>query len=218
MLKPGIKAALFDLDGTLLDSMHVWSDVDVIFFRRRAIDMPPDYPRSISGMSYMGAAEYTRDRFGLGGTPEEIAREWTEIAREQYARRVELKPGARELLTRLRAQGARLAVVTTLVRSLYEPCLKRNGIYDMFDVFLSTDQVGSSSKSDGRIFAEAARRLGAAHESCAVFEDVCECIAAAKALGMQAYLITDCKSTHEPEKAKALADGWSDSPGGLLSN
>ena len=212
MLKSGIKAALFDLDGTLLDSMNVWSDVDVIFFSRRGIEMPEDYPRSISGKSYLGAARYTKERFGLDASVEEIAAEWTEIAREQYAFSVRLKPGAKKLLENLKAQGVRLAAVTTLVRALYEPCLMRNGIYRLFDLCLSTDEAGSSSKSDGRIFAQAAGRLGAEHAACAVFEDVCECIAAAKRLGMQAYLIIDPRSTHDPERAKSMADGWGNAP------
>lgn len=208
-----IKAALFDLDGTLLDSMGVWTDVDRIFFARRNIVMPADYPRSISGMGYMGAANYTRERFSLDASAQEIALEWTDIAREQYAEKVQLKPGARKLLDMLAARGVRLAVVTTLVRSLYEPCLRRSGILHMFDVCLSTDEVGSKSKSDGRIFAAAAERLGVDGADCAVFEDVGECIAAAKALGMRAYLIVDKKSTHDPEKAKAIADGWATCPG-----
>ena len=216
-MKKEIRAALFDLDGTLLDSMNVWSDVDRIFFERRGMEIPSDYAKDITGMSFLGAAKYTRDRFCLSESVEEIAAEWTEISREQYAEHVQLKPGSAELLRELRARGVKLCVVTTLVRALYEPCLIRNGVYDFFEFCLSTDEAGTAAKSDGTIYAKAAERLGVAHEHCAVFEDVTDCIIAAKKLGMQAYLVIDPHSTHDIEKAKAMADGWGETPGELCS-
>jgi len=210
-----IRAALFDLDGTLLDSMNVWSDVDRIFFERHGMEIPADYAKSIAGMSYLGAAQYTKDRFDLHMSVEEIAAEWTDIARDQYANHVQLKSGARELLRALKARNVRLAVVTTLIRDLYEPCLKRHGIYDMFEFCLSTDAAGTAKKTAGTIYALAAQRLGVSHSQCAVYEDVTECILAAKSLGMHPYLIIDPHSTHNAEAAKASAEAWGDTPGAL---
>lgn len=217
MITADFRAALFDLDGTILDSMNVWGDVDRVFFARRGLSVPEDYSRAISGMSYMRTAQYTKQRFDLPDSPEQIAAEWTDISRVEYARHVLLKPGARELLNWLKARGVRMAVVTALVRDLYEPCLKRNGVYDMFDTFLSTDEVGSAGKHDGRIYAAAAEKLGVMHAECAVFEDVYEGISAAKQMGMRAYCVIDARSTHRIDEIKALADGWADCPGGFIS-
>ena len=110
-----IRAGLFDLDGTLLDSMYVWNHVDACFFARRGLEMPPDYPRSISGMSFVNTARYTKERFDLPEDVEEIMAEWTALAREEYALRVPLKKGALEFLRALRERGVRLCVVTTLL-------------------------------------------------------------------------------------------------------
>ena len=89
-----IRAALFDLDGTLLDSNHVWARVDELFFSARNIPIPADYARAISGMSFFATAAYTKERFSLPESAEEIVREWTEMTTYEYAARVALKPGS----------------------------------------------------------------------------------------------------------------------------
>lgn len=210
-----IRAALFDLDGTLLDSVYVWSRVDEIFFSRRGMDIPADYAGAIAGMSYMATAEYTRARFDMPESADEIAAEWTGIAREEYALRVPLKQGSAEFLDRMQKNGIRLCAVTSSRRELFEPCLSRNGILDKFEFILTTDQAGGGSKLDGRIYRAAAARLGVELSECMVFEDVREGILGAKRLGMRAYCVVDPLSTHNLDEIKAVADGWSDTISGL---
>jgi len=201
------KAALFDLDGTLLDSLYVWGRVDEIFFRRRGMQVPDDYAKAISGMGYVATALYTKERFGLLETAGEIADEWTAIAMDEYARNVPLKPGSREALEMLREKGVRMCVVTSNSRSLCEPCLVRLGILDMFEFLLTIDEAGSATKGDGAIYAMAAERLGVKNEECAVFEDTCEGVTGAKLQGMQAYCVYDPLSTHETDTVLRIADG-----------
>ena len=98
-------AAIFDLDGTLLDSMYVWKRVDEIFFENMGMECPADYGPALAGKSYRESAEYTIERFGLTESWEEIVRGWTELAHREYAENVGLKPGAREYLTLLRRSG-----------------------------------------------------------------------------------------------------------------
>lgn len=109
------RAAIFDLDGTLLDSMGVWDAVDVEFLGRRGFDVPADYMQKVSAMQFHDIAAYTIRRFGLDDTPEELMREWNDLAYEAYTTTVELKPGARAYLEWLRASGARLAVATSML-------------------------------------------------------------------------------------------------------
>lgn len=208
--KPMIKAALFDLDGTLLDSMWVWNRVDELFFERRGIEMPPDYPSAISGMSYMATAEYTKARFALSQSAAEIAAEWTRDSVREYSENVLLKPGSAEFIDRLRARGIRLCVVTASRRELYAPCLARNGILNKFEFVLTTDEAGGGSKLDGRIYRIAAQRLGVEPRECIVFEDAREGILGAKKMGMQAYCVIDPHSTHGLDEIKSVADGWCD--------
>jgi len=90
------RAALFDLDGTLLDSMYVWRRVDELFFQARNMRAPEDYGRALAGKSYRESAEYTIERFGLKEKWEDIVDEWTCMSENEYAHHVKLKPGALE--------------------------------------------------------------------------------------------------------------------------
>ena len=202
------QAALFDLDGTLLNSMYVWAEVDRRYFAEKGIPMPEDYPRALSGLSYRQSAEYTRARFGFPESWEEIVATWTRMSREEYHCRVGLKPGSREYLQYLKKQGVKLAVATALPPDLYEECLKRNGVYDLFDAFCSTKE---RSKEDGGIFLRAAAKLGVKPEQCAVFEDVYEGIAGAKRVGMQAYCILDAAASYAHGRIAEIADGMLES-------
>ena len=205
------EAAIFDLDGTLLDSMHVWSRVDEIYFEKRDITVPDDYGPALAGLSYRESAEYTKARFGFPEPWEEIVREWTELAHEEYALRVELKPGAREYLTALRRAGVKLAVATALPEYLYRPCLERLGILELFGALCSTDDTGGRGKGNGEVFLLAARRLGVAPENCAVFEDVLEGVRGAKRAGMRACCVRDAANAHAHGEIESIADEMIDS-------
>lgn len=211
-----IKAAIFDLDGTLFDSIYVWSKVDEVFFARRGMQVPEDYGEAISGMSYTATAVYTKERFGLPESVREIADEWTEIAKDEYANHVELKPGTLNALSNLARQNVRMCVVTSSRRELYEPCLKRNGIEYMFEFVLTADEAGVSSKEDGEIFAQAAARMGVRKEDCGVFDDTKAAIVGAKKQGMKAYCIIDPLSTIDVAEIRKIADSCGDKLTDLL--
>ena len=205
------KAAIFDLDGTLLDSMGVWARVDELFFERRGMAVPEDYGRALAGLSYRESAEYTIARFGFTQSWQEIVDEWTRQARQEYAENVRLKPGAREYLQALAAAGVKLAVATALPEYLYAPCLKHLGIYDMFAALVSTDDTGGRGKAGGEVFLLAAQRVGEAPAHCAVFEDVLEGVRGAKRAGMRAYFVRDDASKHHHDEMARIADGAVDS-------
>ena len=106
----GIKAALFDLDGTLLDSMWVWRRVDERSLTARGVALPDDYTRAVSAMRMHDAAEYTARRFKLDVEPEALLAEWKAMARDEYAHNVPLKAHARELLAKMGLSGKEDAV------------------------------------------------------------------------------------------------------------
>ena len=204
-------AAIFDLDGTLLDSMYVWRRVDEIFFENMGMECPADYGPALAGKSYRESAEYTIERFGLTESWEEIVRGWTELAHREYAENVGLKPGAREYLTLLRRSGVKLAVATALPEYLYRPCLTHLGILDWFDALCSTDDTGGRGKSRGEVFLLAAERLGVEPKKCVVFEDVLEGVRGARCAGMGACCVLDESSRHahpeiEPIAHRMIAD------------
>ena len=204
------EGAIFDLDGTLLDSMYVWQHIDEVFFEKRGMTAPEDYGRALAGKSYRESAEYTIERFGFTQSWEEIVAEWTQMAIEEYSHHVKLKPCAREYLLALKEGGVKLAVATALPEYLYRPCLENLGILDWFDALCSTDETGGRGKAKGEVFLLAASRLGIAAEKCAVFEDVYEGVCGAKYAGMTAFCVKDAASTHTHEKSAEIADGMID--------
>lgn len=205
------KAALFDLDGTLLDSMYVWHRVDQLFFQSRNLCMPEDYGRALAGKSYRESAEYTIERFGLNEKWEDIVDEWTRMSQNEYAHHVNLKPGALEYLRMLKRSGIKLAITTALPPSLYMLTLEHHGITDMFDTLCSTNDVGGRGKISGEVYLLAADRLGVAPEDCAVFEDVLEGIQGAKKVGMRAFCMKDDAQKHNFDVISQYADEMLDS-------
>ena len=200
-------AALFDLDGTLLDSLGVWRRVDDAFFAARGLTRPEDYSRAIAGMSFSECAAYTIARFGLRESAEAVMEEWMRLSEREYAENVALKPGALSYLRMLKRAGVKLAVATANQPRLFEPTLARTGALELFDAVCTTRDVGDTGKADGALFRLAAARLGVAPEDCAVFEDVPEGIVGARAAGMRAYALWDVASRADREAVAALADG-----------
>lgn len=112
-------AAIFDLDGTILDSMDVWEHIDIQFLKKRNLPVPENYVTEICARSFEEAAQYTIDLFGLQETVEGIIEEWNNMAVEEYSNHVGLLPHALDYLLRLKEHGIKLAVATGLPEKLY---------------------------------------------------------------------------------------------------
>ena len=119
---------IFDLDGTLIDSNGLWEQVDRAFLGRRGLSPTREYLETVGRSIFPVAAEYTKNAFALPDSPEDIMAEWVALARDYYARHVELKPGALALLEKLRAEGAPLAMFTACRPELCRLVLERYGL------------------------------------------------------------------------------------------
>ena len=188
-------AAIFDLDGTLLDSMWVWQAVDEAFFAARGMDMPDDYVQTILSMTFRETAEYTVERFGLNESVEEIMDEWNRMSFDVYREQVKLKPGARAFLEALRARGVKLGVATAQTAPLMRIVLESNGILELFDALCSTDEV-PRGKTHPDVYLLAAQKLGVEPGRCIVFEDVLKTLRGIHAAGMRACAVWDAASAH----------------------
>ena len=186
----GFKAALFDMDGTLLDSMGVWAQVDEDFFSIRGLVAPDDYGPNLAGKSFMQSAEYTKERFCLPESCEEIVAEWNALCQAQYEHHVALKSGAAEYLRLLKRHGVKIAAATALPEHLFMPALVRNGVADLFDAFTSTEETGTHKRT-GDVYMLAAQKLGVAPQDCIVFEDILEGIEGAHKVNMRACAVFD---------------------------
>ncbi len=199
------KGVIFDLDGTLFDSMGIWKDVDLAFFEKRGITMPDDYQESIKDMHFKPMAEYTKERFSLPDDIHDIMDEWCELCFKEYEKNVPLKSGVKEYLEQLKENGIKIAFATANTTELSEVCLKSNGIFDLFDACAYLHET-KRNKNEPDIFLLACERLGLYPAECIVFEDILPAILGAKKGGFATCGVYDKFSEKDTEEIKANAD------------
>lgn len=200
-----IKAAIFDMDGTLIDSMWVWTKIDIDFLKKRGIELPSDLKNSIEHLSFTDTARYFKDRFNLPEDVNSIMEEWNQMAYEEYSNSIKLKPGARDYLNLLKSKGIKLALATSNSMTLLEVVLRNTGIYEYFDIITLTDEV-KRSKSYPDIYLLSAEKLGVKPEECIVFEDILPAVLGAKAAGMKVIGVHDLYSDYQKEDIINNAD------------
>lgn len=198
-------AAIFDLDGTILDSMDVWERIDILFLQKRNLSVPENYVTEICARSFEEAAQYTIDIFDLQESVEDIITEWNDMAIIEYTHHVQLLPYVLDYLIEMKKCGVKLAVATGLPEKLYMPCLKNNYIIELFDALCSTDEV-QRGKEYPDVFELAARKLKVAPERCIVFDDVLPAIKSAKAVNMLTGGIYDKYSADQRTQIEQIAD------------
>lgn len=205
MLTNKIKAALFDLDGTLVDSMWMWKAIDIEYLGRYQIALPDDLQQCIEGMSFTETACYMKERFQIPEDVETIKATWNEMAYDKYAHEVPLKEGAYEFLEKLKKQGIRLAIATSNSRELAETVLKAHQILEWFDAIVTGCDV-KAGKPAPDVYLTAAKFVGVKPEECMVFEDIPQGIIAGKRAGMTVFAIEDAYSAELREEKQKLAD------------
>lgn len=201
------KGVIFDLDGTILDSMWVWEQVDVNFLGKRGIPIPKDYAKEISAMNIKTAAEYTINRFGLQETVDQVVAEWFDMAMKEYAEDVQLKTGAHEYMAYLKAKDVKLAVATSSPKELFLPCLENNEIYEFFDAIVTTMEV-PRGKDFPDVYEEAASRISLKPSECMVFEDILKGIKAAKQGGFYVVAVEEEHAVEDREEIRQISDKY----------
>lgn len=184
-----LKAAIFDLDGTLLDSMNIWQKVDRTFLARRNLSLTPDYTEALQTLHFPEAARYTKSRFSLPESEEEIIGEWMSLTEEAY-RTVPLMPFAKEYLLFLAERNVRLGIATSSDRRLFLPALAHHGIDKLFSAVVTVTDV-SRGKEFADVYLKTAELLGVSPEQCAVFEDVPQAACAARSGGFFTVMIAN---------------------------
>ncbi len=197
-------AAIFDLDGTLIDSNSVWEKIDRLFLNKRGIRCSDSFVHKLAAMTYEEAADAMRE-LGVTETVAEITAEFNALAVKEYRYNIYLKDGAAEYLAYLRSKGVKMALATASPRELYEPVLRNNRAYGFFDAFCTTEQAGKS-KDFPDVYLRAASELGTAPGSCVVFEDVLKGIISAKNAGMMTVGVYDKYSEEDIITIRTAAD------------
>lgn len=198
-------AVIFDLDGTLVDSMWVWEKIDIEFLKRHGVDVPNGMDKELEGKSFTETATYFKERFNLTMTVDEIKQSWNEMAWEYYTTKVTLKPGIREFLEYLKDHEMKIGIGSSNSIELIQAVLKALEIDQYFDQIRTSCEVGRG-KPFPDIYLKVADDLQVEPSKCLVFEDVPNGVRAAKSAGMTAWGIKDRQTEEMIQEIKELAD------------
>ncbi len=198
--------AIFDLDGTLIDSMPVWSAIDRQMLTDRGVVYDLDAAtEATKALSIREAMQYWVDHFGIKDTVDKLVAEADERVRQAYATTVPLKNNVLEYLDHLKKQGVRMCVATSTTIPLVEVVMRRLELWDRFEFVLSAHDVGRG-KEFPDVYLEAARRLGAKPGQCTVYEDTLAAVRTAHAAGFRTVGVADSCGVTNAAETSAAAD------------
>ena len=198
-------AVIFDLDGTLVDSMWIWKAIDIEYLGRYGISLPDDLQKSIEGMGFSETAHYFKERFQIPDSIEEIKSTWNHMARHVYESRVPLKEGAFAFLNYLKGKNFKIGIATSNSRELVTIILKKHNILNIFDTVVTSCDVAAGKPSPD-IYLKAAKDMNVTANKCLVFEDVPMGILAGKNANMTVCAVEDEFSKKMVDEKRQLAD------------
>ncbi len=200
------RAVIFDLDGTLVDSMWIWRHIDEAYLVGHGFTLPDDLQKQIEGMSTTETANYFKARFNIQDDVETIKAEWIRMAQDYYAQHIPLKQGADVFLDTLRQWDVAMGMGTSNFRDLAELVLSRHGVMAHFSSLRTSCEV-DKGKPFPDVFLKVAEDLGISPEECLVFEDTHAGVLAAKAAGMSCIAVDDALSRPYLQEIMKDADG-----------
>lgn len=200
-----IKALLFDMDGSMVDSMWIWRSIDIEYLGRFGILLPENLQQCIEGKSFSETAEYFKERFALPDSVEQIKADWNRMARDKYANEVPLKKGVSALLAYCRNHDIKLGIATSNSRELAETVLQAHKILSYFDCILTSSEV-EKGKPAPDIYLAVADALRVYPADCLVFEDIVPGIQAGLAAGMRVCAVYDKYSLYQDAEKRRIAD------------
>jgi HAD superfamily hydrolase (TIGR01509 family) len=196
-----IVAVVFDMDGVLVDTEHLWDEVREELTNEWGGRYTPEAQEAMMGMSSHEWSRYLHEVVGLRQTPETINEEVVRRMLARYEVELPVVPGAVDAVLRLRGAGLRLAVASSSNRELIEAVLRRLELADRFDVTVSSEEV-ERGKPAPDVYLEASRRLEVPASRCAAIEDSASGIRAARDAGMR---VVAYPNRHYPPSADVLA-------------
>lgn len=185
-----IKAAIFDADDTLIDSLHVWLEADMEYLKSKGMRFDLQTFEKFKKMTYGQSISYVKSHFAFDETEEEISAGIMEIVMKKYETEVKANDGIKELLQRLLDNGIKMAVATSNDRKLISRALRNTGLRRYFSFVATCDETGYG-KDDAGVYIKVAEMLGVEPSETLVVEDDREYVSAAKEKGFVAIHISD---------------------------
>lgn len=204
------KGAIFDLDGTLLDSMPFWETLGSEYLKAKGIIPRENVDRTLKTMSLQQGARYLKREFSIPGSEDEIIDEIVAMIEDIYLSKVPLKAGALPLLERLYEEKVRMCIATATENSLAKAALERLGALRYFDFILTCFDTGMG-KDRQEFFLKALELLNTPKEETIVFEDALYAIKSAKAAGLSVVTVYDESFHEEREEIRVISDFYLDS-------
>ena len=205
-----LQSAIFDMDGTLLDSMGMWRTLGSALAEKYGKTAPPDLNRRVASLGLWEGTAYCKEVCGLPGTVEELVQEiWGRIE-AFYQSDVRPKPGLVRFLDILKMQGVWMYVATATDRPLVEAALKTAGIDGYFRGIITSREAGQSKREGPEIYERALRRLRSTKKDTVVFEDALHALRTAHEAGFRTAAVYD-PSEPDQEELRRLADYYIES-------
>lgn len=195
------KIYVFDLDGTLVDSMPYFTAGMLSIADEAELSYGPELIKILTPLGCVKGAEYYVDTLGVKDSKENITKKLLSRLYTAYSEKIALKPGVLDYLTKLKVDGARLFVLTAGPHLLADACLKNNGIYGLFEAVWSVDDFGLS-KSDIELFFRVATAIGCNESEINYFDDSLIALENAKKAGYKTHGVYDAQSDEELERMK----------------
>lgn len=191
-----IEGAVFDVDGTLLDSMGYWEHLGDEYLLSRNIQPPKNLANLLASMTLLEAAEYFRDHYDIQDKAEEMIKDFESIMAGHYQKDIPEKEGIRKVLEDLREKQIPMYIATATSRQMVETALKRTGLEEYFLGMITCQETGKS-KRNPLIYQIAREKIGTPKEKTAVFEDA---VFAAQTAKNDGFFLVGIYDIWEPEQ------------------
>jgi len=200
-----IRGAIFDIDGTLLDSMPIWEDCGSIYLRKIGKEPEEKLGEILFTMTLEEGSAYLKEHYGLSQTEDEITQGFLQVVADFYRKEAALKPGAKELVEGLHEKGIPMVLATTGNRELAQAALERVGIWHYFAGMFTATEL-HTGKHEPLIYLTAADSMGTRPEETAVLEDVLHAVQTAKKAGFYTVAVADAASMAQRQQIRESAD------------